>query len=110
MNSKQLKEILEKREQIMNKKKHDEYINIPHEEEEIKGVSTSSFEIYSDREQLRKYDLEKNVHELAKEVKLYLRDQTRKKRNWTIYASIAKFIGFAGFIALNDYILVNYII
>ena len=110
MNSRQLKEILEKREQIMNKKKHDEYINIPHEEEEIRGVSTSSFEICSDKEQLRNYDLEKNFHELAREVKLYLRNETRRKRNWTIYSSIAKFIGFASFIALNDYILVNYII
>jgi len=110
MNSKQLKEILEKREQIMNKKKHDEYINIPHEEEEIKGVSTSSFEIYQGREQLMKYNLEKSVHDLSQELRLYLQKQRRRRNNQNIYLGIAKFLGFAGLIILNDYILINYII
>ena len=103
-----LKDILEKREEIMNTNKNDEYIQVPDDDEDTDDVSTGSFKLYHQKKGEERYNLGKSMHELTQAVKLYLnKEKTRKnKRNLGKY-----FIGFAavsGLIVLNDFIIINY--
>ena len=106
-----LKDILEKRNEIMNTNKSDEYIQVPDDDEDVDDVSTGSFKLYhqkKEEEKEERYNLGKSMHELTQAVKLYLdKESIRKsKRNLGKY-----FVGFAavsGLIVLNDYIVINY--
>ena len=103
-----LRDILEKREEIMNKNKNDEYIQVPDDDNDHDDVSTGSFNLYHQKKEEERYNLGKSMHELTQAVKLYL----DKKRDRKVKRNIRKyFIGFAavsGLIVLNDFIVINY--
>ena len=100
-----LKDIVEKRNEIMNKNKNDEYIQVP---EDVDDVSTGSFNLYHQKKEEKRYNLGKSMEELTQAVKLYLEKESirKSKRNLGKY-----FVGFAavsGLIVLNDYIVITY--
>ena len=72
-----LRDILEKRDEIMNTKKTDEYIQVP--DDDVDDVSTGSFKLYHQKKEEERYNLGKSMHELTEAVKLYLdKERTRK--------------------------------
>ena len=107
MNGIHLSDILEKREEIMNANKKDEYIQVPGDNDED-DVSTGSFKFYNQRTQPVRYNFGKSMHELTETVKFYLEEERTRKVNWIIGKCLLSFAGVSGLIVLNDYILINY--
>lgn len=104
MNKEVLKDIMEKREEIMNKSKNDEYIQVPDDNEMCDSDDVSLTEY------LIKYNFGKDIRNLTETVKLYLKKERTRKINWAIGSYFLSFVGVSGLIVLNDYILINYII
>ena len=104
-----LKDILDKREEIMTK--NDEYIQVPEDNDDDEDdVSTRSFNLYHRRKELMRYNFGKNMHELTEAVKSYLEKERTRKINWAIGSYFISFVGVSGLIVFNDYILINYIL
>ena len=110
MNGIDLKDILEKREEIMTK--NDEYIQVPDDnyDNDVDDVSTGSFKLYQQRREVQRYNFGKSMHELTEAVKLYLEKERTRKVNWAIGKCLIGFAGVSGLIVFNDYILINYIL
>jgi hypothetical protein len=100
----QLKEILDKREQIM--KKSDEYIDVPDDDD----LSHTENKIYREKKVLMKYNFAKSMEDLTQTVKLYLEKERTRKINWAIGSYFVSFVGISGLLVLNDYILLNYFV
>ena len=79
MNGIDIKDILEKREEIMKKESNDEYIQVPDDNDD---VSTGSFKLYQQRREVQRYNFGKSMHELTEAVKLYLEKERTRKVNW----------------------------
>ena len=107
MNSKQLKEILDKREEIM--KKSDEYIDIPEDNDQY-NLTHSESKIYGDTKETMKYNFGRSMEDLTHTIKLYLEKETNKKISREIGSYFLSFIGISGLLVLNDYILLNYFV
>tara|TARA_R110000851_G_C12988068_1_gene557029 strand:+ start:530 stop:853 length:324 start_codon:yes stop_codon:yes gene_type:complete len=105
MNGVTLRDILDKKEEIMNKESKDEYIQVPDDDDD---VSTGSFNLYQKRREVERYNLGKSMHELTQAVKLYLDKERTRKVNWAIGKCFVGFIGISGLIVLNDFIVINY--
>ena len=101
MNGIHLRDIMEKRAEIMNKSKNDEYIQVP-DSNDADDVSLTEY--------LIKYNFGKDIRNLTETVKLYLKKERTRKINWAIGSYFLSFVGVSGLIVLNDYILINYII
>ena len=106
MNGVKLRDILDKKEEIMNKESKDEYIQVP--DDDADDVSTGSFNLYQKRREVERYNLGKSMHELTQAVKLYLDKERTRKVNWAIGKCFVGFIGISGLIVLNDFIVINY--
>ena len=104
MNGIHLKDILEKREEILNK--NSEYIDIPDDDQD----DVSYENIYSQKKELMKYNFGKNMYELTEVIKMYLRKERTRKFHWAMGSYLCGFIGVSGLIVLNDYILLNYFV
>tara|TARA_Y100000593_G_C4254392_1_gene308851 strand:+ start:286 stop:609 length:324 start_codon:yes stop_codon:yes gene_type:complete len=107
MNGIDLKDILEKREEIMKKESNDEYIQVPDDNDD---VSTGSFKLYHQRREIQRYNFGKSMHELTEAVKLYLEKERIRKVNWAIGKCLLGFTGVSVLIVFNDFILINYIL
>ena len=103
-----LGDILEKREEIMNKNKNDEYIQVPDDDNDDDDVSTKSFKLYHQKAEVERYNLGKSMHELTQAVKVYLDKERTRKVSWAIGKCFVGFIGISGLIVLNDFIVINY--
>jgi len=106
MNGPPLRDILEKREEIMNKGSKDEYIQVPDDDDD--DVSTRSFKLYHQRKEVQRYNFGKSMDELTQTVKVYLEKERTRKVNWAIGKCFIGFIGISGLIVLNDFIVINY--
>lgn len=91
MNSRQLAEILQKREQIMNKK--DEYIEVSQEDTKKEPLS---------------YDFSKSIRELTSVIKSYTEE--RKKGGCSVGIYFLNLVAISGLIVINDYILLTYFV
>lgn len=100
MEPRQLKEILEKREEIL--KLNHEYIEIPGDKN--KNDVTDAEKVPP------KYNFGKNIHDLTETIKLHLEIERTRKVNWAIATCFMQFVGISGLIVLNDYILLNYFV
>ncbi len=104
-----LKDILDKREEIMTK--NDEYIQVPEDNDDDEDdVSTRSFNLYHRRKEVQRYNFGKSIYELTEAVKSYLDKERTRKINWAIGSYFVSFVGVSGLIVFNDYILINYIL
>lgn len=112
MNGLPLRDILEKREEIMNKGSKDEYIQVPgdHDDEDEDDVSTSSFKLYQKRKEVQRYNFGKSMDELTQTIKVYLDKERTRKINWALGSYFISFVGVSALIVFNDYILINYIL
>ena len=104
-----LRDILEKRDEIMKKESKDEYIQVPGDnDDDADDVSTGSFRLYQQRTEVERYNLGKSMHELTQAVKVYLDKERTRKVSWAIGKCFVGFIGISGLIVLNDFIVINY--
>tara|TARA_R110001592_G_scaffold18816_12_gene77740 strand:+ start:17844 stop:18182 length:339 start_codon:yes stop_codon:yes gene_type:complete len=104
-----IRDILEKRDEIMNKETRDEYIQVPGDnDDDADDVSTRSFKLYHRRAEAERYNLGKGMYELTEAVKLYLDKERTRKVSWAIGKCFVGFIGISGLIVLNDFIVINY--
>lgn len=100
MEPRQLKEILEKREEIL--KINHEYIEV-HDDNDCDDVSNTE-------KVPPRYNFGKNIHDLTETIKLHLEIERTRKVNWAIATCFMQFVGISGLIVLNDYILLNYFV
>ena len=107
MNGVKLRDILEKREEIMTK--NDEYIQVP-DDNDVDDASHTEKILYREKKELMKYTFGKSMHELTEAVKSYLDKERTRKINWAIGGYFVSFVGISGLIVFNDYILINYIL
>ena len=100
MNGIKLDDILEKRNQILNK--NDEYLDIP--DDDTDDVSTTEIK------NPKMYSVGKSMEDLTETIKKYLDEERTRKVNWVIGSTVLSFFGISGLIVLNDYILLNYFV
>ena len=102
-----LREILNKREEIMNKNKGDEYIDIPGGENtsDRDTDDRSTKEIYRNEIQ---YNIAKNLHHLTDTIKVYLDKERTRKIKWEFCRYLSGLVIVSGMLVLNDYILLTY--
>lgn len=103
-----LKDILEKRNEIMNTNKNDEYIQVPDDDDDIDDVSTGSFKLYHQKKEEKRHNLGKSMDELTQAVKLYLDKEWTRKRKRGLGKYFIGFVAVSGLIVLNDFIIINY--
>tara|TARA_R110000851_G_scaffold254343_2_gene406805 strand:- start:199 stop:498 length:300 start_codon:yes stop_codon:yes gene_type:complete len=94
-----LKEILEKRNQILNNK--DDYVDVFDEASEDDNSETHS--LYSNR-------INESITELTNTVRIYLERNMPRRNNCSVTNYLLNFLGVSGLIVLNDYILLNYFV
>lgn len=100
MNGIKLEDILEKRNQILNK--NDEYLDIP--DNDADDVSTTEIK------NPKVHSVGQSMVELTETIKKYLDEERTRKSNWVVGSTILSFFGISGLIVLNDFILLNYFI
>ena len=98
-----LKDIMKRRDEIMNKSKNDEYIQVPDDNDTRDSDDVSLTEYFI------KYNFGKDIRNLTQTVKLYLQEQNNKKNSCSLTSYFLTFLGVSGLIVFNDYILINYI-
>tara|TARA_R110002110_G_scaffold13281_5_gene63691 strand:- start:62 stop:367 length:306 start_codon:yes stop_codon:yes gene_type:complete len=96
-----LKDILEKRNEILTNK--DDYVDIFDEGDEDDNSETYS--LYKNRKKISE-----SIAELTKTVKFYLERNIPRKNNCSVTNYFLNFIGISGLIVFNDYILLNYFV